>query len=75
MMTSLLMKNAEFMIQMANKHQSDELGLPVHLSELGIKNLPIEEMVEKATKKENLLPRAYRQLTKEDCAHIYSMCL
>ncbi|MFR6100645.1 MAG: iron-containing alcohol dehydrogenase, partial [Longibaculum sp.] len=53
----------------------DELGLPVHLSELGIKNLPIEEMVEKATKGEKSLPRAYRQLTKEDCAHIYCMCL
>ncbi|WP_317317201.1 iron-containing alcohol dehydrogenase [Longibaculum muris] len=53
----------------------DELGLPVHLSELGIKNLPIEDMVEKATKGEKSLPRAYRQLTKEDCAHIYCMCL
>ena len=53
----------------------NELGLPVHLSELGIENLPIKEMVEKATKGEKSLPRAYRKLTKEDCAFIYHMCL
>lgn len=53
----------------------DELGLPVHLSEMGIKSLPIDEMVEKATHGADSLPYAYRVLTKEDCARIYQMCL
>ena len=53
----------------------DELGLPVHLSEIGMSSLPIEEMVEKATHGADILPRAYRPLTKEDCRNIYQMCL
>lgn len=53
----------------------DELGLPVHLSEMGIESLPIDEMVEKATHGADSLPYAYRVLTKEDCARIYQMCL
>ncbi len=53
----------------------DELGLPVHLSEMGIETLPIDEMVEKATHGADSLPYAYRVLTKEDCARIYQMCL
>ena len=53
----------------------DELLLPVHLSEIGIYELPIEAMVEKATHGAASLPRAYRELTKQDCECIYKMCL
>lgn len=53
----------------------DELKLPVHLSELGIHELPIDEMIQKAMKGAKSLPRAYRELTKEDCEKIYQMCL
>ena len=53
----------------------DELNLPVYLNEMGIEELPIEEMVEKATHGEESLSRAYRELTKEDCRNIYKMCL
>ncbi len=53
----------------------NELGLPVYLSEIGIYELPIEQLVEKATHGADSLPRAYRELTKKDCANIYKMCL
>lgn len=54
---------------------SEELGLPTHLSELGIDVLPIDEMVEKATQGAESLPYAYHVLTKKDCENIYQMCL
>ena len=53
----------------------DELGLPEHMSELGLDDSHFEEMVEKATHGADSLPRAYRPLTKEDCMNIYKMCL
>lgn len=53
----------------------DELGLPVHLSELGIDDSQFEKMKVKACYGQESLPRAYRPLTQEDCFNIYKMCL
>ena len=53
----------------------DELGLPVHLSELGIDDSRFEQMKVKACYGQESLPRAYRPLTQEDCFNIYKMCL
>lgn len=53
----------------------DELGLPVHLSELGIDDSRFEKMKVKACYGQESLPRAYRPLTQEDCFNIYKMCL
>lgn len=53
----------------------DELGLPVHLSELGIDDSRFEKMKVKACYGQLSLPRAYRPLTQEDCFNIYKMCL
>ena len=53
----------------------DELGLPVHLSELGLDDTHFEEMKVKACYGQDSLPRAYRPLTQEDCLNIYQMCL
>lgn len=53
----------------------DELGLPVHLSELGIDDSRFEKMKVKACYGQESLPRAYRPLTQEDCFDIYKMCL
>lgn len=53
----------------------DELGLPVHLSELGIDDSKFDEMIVKACYGKDLLPRAYRPLSQEDCLNIYKMCL
>ena len=53
----------------------DELKLPTYVSEIGINELPIEEMVNKACYGKDSLPHAYRPLTREDCANIYRMCL
>lgn len=52
----------------------DELHLPVTLSEIGLNEVDIETMAGKATQGSSL-PRAYRELTKEDCINIYKMCL
>jgi alcohol dehydrogenase YqhD (iron-dependent ADH family) len=69
------MSVASFGIEALQTFIKDELGLPVHLSEMGIESLPIDEMVEKATHGADSLLHAYRVLTKEDCARIYQMCL
>lgn len=53
----------------------DELGLPVHLSELGLDDSKFNEMKVKACYGKKSLPRAYRPLTQEDCFNIYKMCL
>lgn len=53
----------------------DELGLPVHLSELGLDGSKFEEMKVKACYGKESLPNAYRPLTQEDCLNIYNMCL
>jgi len=53
----------------------EELGLPVHLSELGIDDRKFEEMKVKACYGKASLPNAYRPLTQEDCLNIYRMCL
>ena len=53
----------------------DELGLPVHLSELGIDDHKFEEMKVKACYGQVSLSKAYRPLTQEDCLNIYRMCL
>jgi len=53
----------------------DELKLPTYVSEIGINEFPIEEMVNKACYGKDSLPHAYRPLTREDCANIYRMCL
>lgn len=53
----------------------DELGLPVHLSELGLDGSHFDEMKVKACYGQDSLPRAYRPLTQEDCLNIYKMCL
>lgn len=53
----------------------DELGLPVHLSELGIDDSRFEKMKVKACYGQESLLRAYRPLTQEDCFNIYKMCL
>lgn len=53
----------------------DELGLPVHLSELDIDDSRFDEMKVKACHGQETLPRAYRPLTQEDCLNIYYMCL
>lgn len=53
----------------------DELGLPVHLSEVGIDDSRFDEMKVKACYGRESLPLAYRPLTQEDCVNIYKMCL
>lgn len=53
----------------------EELGLPVHLSELGLDGSKFEEMKVKACYGKESLPNAYRPLTQEDCLNIYNMCL
>lgn len=53
----------------------DELGLPIHLSELGLDGSKFEEMKVKACYGKESLPNAYRPLTQEDCLNIYNMCL
>lgn len=53
----------------------DELGLPVHLSQLDIDDSHFAEMAVKACKGKDDLPMAYRSLTQQDCINIYRMCL
>lgn len=53
----------------------DELGLPTHLSEVGIDDSKFDEMKVKACYGKDALPRAYRPLSQEDCFNIYKMCL
>ncbi len=53
----------------------DELGLPVHMSEIGLDDSYFDEMVDKALHGADGLPRAYRPLSKEDFYNIYRMCL
>jgi len=53
----------------------DELGLPVHLSELGLDDSHFDEMKVKACYGKDSLSYAYRPLTQEDCFNIYKMCL
>lgn len=53
----------------------DELGLPVHLSQLDIDDSHFAEMAVKACKGKADLPMAYRPLTQQDCINIYRMCL
>ena len=53
----------------------DELGLPVHLSELGLDGSQFEQMKVKACYGKDSLPYAYRPLSQEDCFNIYQMCL
>lgn len=53
----------------------DELGLPISLSELGIDDSKFEEMKVKACYGKELLPKAYRPLSQDDCLNIYKMCL
>lgn len=53
----------------------DELGLPVHLSQVDIDDSRFAEMAVKACKGKADLPMAYRPLTQQDCINIYRMCL
>lgn len=53
----------------------DELGLPVHMSEIGLDDSHFDEMVDKALHGTDGLPRAYRPLSREDFYNIYRMCL
>lgn len=53
----------------------DELGLPVHLSEIGIDDSKFDEMKVKACYGKESLLNAYRPLTQQDCLNIYRMCL
>lgn len=62
-------------IEALQRFISDELGLPVYLSELGIDDRHFDEMKVKACYGKDLLPKAYRPLTQQDCLNIYKMCL
>lgn len=53
----------------------DELGLPVHMSEIGLDDSHFDEMVEKALHGAESLSNAYRPLSREDFYNIYRMCL
>lgn len=53
----------------------DELGLPVHFSEIGINKLDLDKLAQMACYGRNSLERTYRELTQEDCKNIYQMCL
>ena len=53
----------------------DELGLPMFLSQLKIDDTKFKEMAVKACGGQEIISRAYRPLTQEDCFNIYKMCL
>lgn len=53
----------------------EELGLPVYLSELGISGIDLDRLAQMACYGKTSLPKAYRELTLEDCKNIYEMCL
>ncbi|MCD7840103.1 MAG: iron-containing alcohol dehydrogenase [Erysipelotrichaceae bacterium] len=53
----------------------DELGLPDHMSEIGLDGSHFDEMVDKALHGADGLPKAYRPLSREDFYNIYRMCL
>lgn len=53
----------------------EELGLPEHLSEVGVDGGKFDEMKVLACYGKETLPKAYRPLSQEDCLAIYRMCL
>lgn len=61
-------------IEALQAYIKDELGLPVHLSQVGIDSRKFDEMKVKACYGKDTLPLAYRPLTQEDCLNIYRMC-
>ncbi len=62
-------------IEALQKFIKDELGLPVHLSEVGVDDSRFDEMKVKACYGNASLEMTYRPLTQEDCLNIYRMCL
>lgn len=62
-------------IAVLQKYIVEQLGLPEHLSEVGIDESRFDEMKVKACYGKDVLEPTYRPLTQQDCLNIYKMCL
>lgn len=69
------LETAQKGIEALQTYICEKLGLPKTLSEIGVDNRHLEEMVNKALRGKDNMPLAYRPLNREDCLKIYQMCL
>ena len=52
----------------------EKLHLPVIFTEASLDTIDMEVLADHALKGASSMPRAYRELTRDDCIAIYEMC-
>ena len=67
-------KNASLAIDTFQAFIIEKLHLPATFTEAGLDTIDIEVLADHALKGAKSMPRAYRELTREDCIAIYEMC-
>lgn len=69
-----VIKNASLAIDTFQAFIIEKLHLPATFEEAGLDTIDIEVLADHALKGAKSMPRAYRELTREDCIAVYEMC-
>ena len=69
-----VVRNASLAIDTFQKFIVEKLHLPATFEEAGLDTIDIEVLADHALKGAKSMPRAYRELTREDCIAVYEMC-